>query len=77
MDELYENLVDEEDGVFDDIQEYQKIVDYVVNKIGFNVKKDINTNYESKIPTAIFRGSATGCGAIIKNKLFLLLLNQR
>jgi len=43
LDELYENLVDEEDGVFDDIQEYQKIVDYVVNKIGFNVKKDIPT----------------------------------
>jgi len=33
----------------------------------FNVKKDINTNYESKIPTAIFRGSSTGCGTIIKN----------
>jgi hypothetical protein len=49
LDELYENLVDEEDGVFDDIQEYQKIVDYVVNKIGFNVKKDIPTLKDTQI----------------------------
>jgi hypothetical protein len=49
LDELYENLVDEEDGVFDDIQEYQKIVDYVVNKIGFNVKKDIPTLTDTQI----------------------------
>lgn len=27
----------------------------------------INQNYDSKINTAIFRGSATGCGTIIKN----------
>jgi len=33
----------------------------------FNVKKDINTNFDSKINTAIFRGSSTGCGTIIKN----------
>lgn len=33
----------------------------------FNVKKDININYDSKIPTAIFRGSSTGCGTTIKN----------
>jgi hypothetical protein len=49
LDEFYENLVDEEDGVFDDIQEYQKIVDYVVNKIGFNVKKDIPTLKDTQI----------------------------
>ena len=42
-------MVDEEDGVFDDIQEYQKIVDYVVNKIGFNVKKDIPTLKDTQI----------------------------
>ena len=49
LDELYENLFDEEDGVFDDIKEYQKIVDYVVNKIGFNVKKDIPTLTDTQI----------------------------
>ncbi len=49
LDELYENLVDEEDGVFDDIQEYQKIVSYIVDKIGFNVKKDIPTLKDTQI----------------------------
>lgn len=43
LDELYENLFDEEDGVFDDIEEYQKIVSYIIDKIGFNVKKEIPT----------------------------------
>ena len=32
-----------------------------------DVEKHINTNFDSKIPTAIFRGGATGCGTIIKN----------
>lgn len=49
LDELYENLFDEEDGVFDDIQEYQKIVSYIVDKIGFNVKKDIPTLKNTQI----------------------------
>lgn len=35
--------------------------------IYFDVIKDINLDYDNKIPTAIFRGSATGCGTIIKN----------
>ena len=33
----------------------------------YNIKKEINTNYDNKIPTAIFRGSSTGCGTVIKN----------
>jgi len=33
----------------------------------FNVMNHVNQNYDSKIPTAIFRGGATGCGTIIKN----------
>ena len=49
LDELYENLFDEEDGAFDDIQEYQKIVSYIVDKIGFNVKKDIPTLKDTQI----------------------------
>ena len=32
-----------------------------------NVRDKINTDYDSKIPTAIFRGGATGCGTTIKN----------
>lgn len=32
-----------------------------------NVQENINRNYDKKIPTAIFRGGATGCGTIIKN----------
>jgi uncharacterized protein with GYD domain len=43
------NLFDEEDGAFDDIQEYQKIVSYIVDKIGFNVKKDIPTLKDTQI----------------------------
>ena len=30
-------------------------------------KSQINTDYDSKIPTAMFRGGATGCGTTIKN----------
>ncbi len=33
----------------------------------YNVMNRINQNFDSKIPTAIFRGGATGCGTIIKN----------
>lgn len=33
----------------------------------FNIKTQINTKFDSKINTAIFRGSSTGCGTIIKN----------
>ena len=32
-----------------------------------NVQDKINHDYDSKIPTAIFRGGATGCGTTIKN----------
>lgn len=32
-----------------------------------NIRDHINTNFDKKIPTAIFRGSSTGCGTIIKN----------
>lgn len=49
LDELYENLFDEEDGSFDDITEYQKIVSYIIDKIGFNVKKDIPTLKDTQI----------------------------
>jgi len=49
LDELYENLVDEEDGVFDDIQEYQKIVDYVVKNIGFNINRKVPTLKDTQI----------------------------
>jgi len=33
----------------------------------YNITKEINTNFDSKINTAIFRGSSTGCGTVIKN----------
>jgi len=33
----------------------------------YNILDNINTDYDNKIPTAIFRGSATGCGVTIKN----------
>lgn len=32
-----------------------------------NVRSQINEDFDSKIPTAMFRGGATGCGTIIKN----------
>ena len=51
INEGIENLVldADGDGVFDDIQEYQKIVSYIVDKIGFNVKKDIPTLKDTQI----------------------------
>ena len=49
LDELYENLVDEEDGVFDDINEYQRIVDYVVKNIGFNINREVPTLKDTQI----------------------------
>lgn len=49
LDEFLENLLDEEDGVFDDIKEYQKIVNYIIEKIGFNVRKNIPTLTDSYI----------------------------
>lgn len=49
LDELLESLMDEEDGVFDDIEEYQKIVSYIIDKIGFNVRKDIPTLKDTQI----------------------------
>jgi hypothetical protein len=35
--------MDNEDGLFDDIDEYSKIVDYIVKNFGFNVRKNIPT----------------------------------
>ncbi len=32
-----------------------------------DIQKHLNRDYDSKIPTAIFRGGATGCGTTIKN----------
>jgi len=49
LDELYENLIDEEDGVFDDINEYQRIVDYIVKNIGFNINKEVPTLKDTQI----------------------------
>ena len=40
---LYDSIMDNEDGLFDDIDEYSKIVDYVVKHFGFNVKRNIPT----------------------------------
>lgn len=44
-----------------------------------DIKQTINTNYDSKIPTAIFRGSSTGCGTTIKNnpRLKLAYLSKK
>lgn len=41
LDDLLEKFTDNDDGFFDDIDEYQKIVDYIVNKIGFNISIDL------------------------------------
>ena len=49
LDELLELLIDEEDGMFDDINQYQKIVNYIINNIGFNVKKNIPTLNDTQI----------------------------
>ena len=49
LDELYENLIDEEDGVFDDINEYQRIVDYIVKNIGFNINREVPTLKDTQI----------------------------
>jgi hypothetical protein len=43
LEEFYESLVDDEDGVFDDINQYRDTIDYVINNFGFNVKKEVKT----------------------------------
>ena len=43
IEKLYDSIMDNEDGLFDDIYEYSKIVDYIVKNFGFNVRKNIPT----------------------------------
>lgn len=43
IEKLYDSIMDNEDGLFDDIDEYSKIVDYIVKNFGFNVRKNIPT----------------------------------
>jgi hypothetical protein len=41
--EFYESLVDDEDGIFDNIDQYKETIDYVIKNFGFNVKKEVKT----------------------------------
>jgi hypothetical protein len=41
--EFYESLVDDEDGIFDNIDQYKETMDYVIKNFGFNVKKEVKT----------------------------------
>lgn len=43
LEQFYDEIIDEEDGLFDDITEYTNIVSYVVKNFGFNVQKEVPT----------------------------------
>ncbi len=41
LDRFYDELVDELDGEFDDMDRYREVVDFVIKHFGFNVRKEI------------------------------------
>jgi len=41
LEDFYEKITDDDDGYFDDLDEYKKIIDYVINNFGFNIRKEI------------------------------------
>jgi hypothetical protein len=43
LSEFYDSLVDDEDGMFDDINQYRDTINYVVKNFGFNVRKEVKT----------------------------------
>ena len=43
LEDFYEKITDEDDGYFDDLDEYKELIDYVINGFGFNISREIKT----------------------------------
>jgi hypothetical protein len=43
LENFYDNLIDDEDGMFDDVNQYRDTINYIIKNFGFNVKKEVKT----------------------------------
>jgi hypothetical protein len=88
LDKFYDELVDELDGEFDDMDKYREVVDFVIKHFGFNVRKEIpvqpgtyfsilGVEPDSNIKIKVDRGTTRRFSIISLEQLETLLKNYK
>ena len=88
LDKFYDELVDELDGEFDDMDKYREVVDFVIKHFGFNVRKEIpvqpgtyfsilGVEPDSNIKIKVDRGTNRRFSIISLEQLETLLKNYK